>query len=116
MSNQHYNGNVTFTYEDEQYEATVQASATYYFRKGRMYMRNGDPGYPDEEDFDIDEVEVEAVFKDDVEVPYIEDMYDAIEEALDDVDWEYDEYDPPEPPEDDWIDEDDAYERCYGNG
>ena len=72
-------------------------------------MPNGDPGYPDEEDFEIDDIEVEAVFKDGDEVPYVEDMYDSIEEALNDVDWEQDEYEPPEPD----YDEDEAYERCY---
>jgi len=101
MSNQYYNGDVTFTFNGEQHEATVQALATYTFVKGRMYMRNGDPGYPDEEDFEIDDIDVEAVFKEGVEVPYVEEMYDSIEEALHGVDWSYDEYDPPEPPEDD---------------
>ena len=115
MSNQYYDGNVTFEYDDKQYEATVHATATYTFTKGRMYMPNGDPGYPDEEDFEVDDIDVEAVFRDGVEVPYVDDMEECIAEALEDVDWEYDEYDPPEP-EDDWMDEDEAYERCYGNG
>lgn len=97
MSNQHYNGNVIFEWNDKQYEATVNASATYSFRPGRMYMPNGDPGYPDEEDFEIEEFNVEAVFDENGdEVPYSEDMYDAIEDALYDTDgWEEDE--PPEP-------------------
>lgn len=95
MSNRHYNGNIVFRYNDEEYEATVHATGTYSFRKGRRYMANGDPGYPDEEDFEIDDVEVEAVFKDDVEVPYLEDMYDSIESVLREKDWEED--DPPEP-------------------
>lgn len=107
MSNQHYNGNVTFKYKDEEYEAQVSASGTYTFVKGRKYMANGDPGYPDEESFDIDDIDVEAVFKDDVEVPYDEDMYDDIESALRDVDWEDD--DPPEPDYDDY--EEDAIEK-----
>ena len=95
MSNQHYNGNIVFTYNGEEYEATVHAIGTYTFVKGRRYMANGDPGWPDEEDFEIDDVDVEAVFKDGEEVPYIEDMGDAIDSALEDVDWEED--DPPEP-------------------
>lgn len=97
MSNQLYNGNVVFRYNDEEYEATVRAQATYTFIKGRRYMPNGDPGYPDEEDLEIDDVDVEAVFKDGVEVPYEEDMYDEIEQSLYDVNWE-DDY--PEPPDD----------------
>lgn len=115
MSNQYYDGSVVFNYNNEEYEADVSARGTYSFSRGRMYMRNGDPGYPDEEDFEIDDIEVEAVFKDGTEVPYVDEMYDAIEEALKDADWECDEYDPPEP-EDDWEDEDEAYARCYGNG
>lgn len=116
MSNQHYDGSVVFNYNNEEYEADVLARGTYSFRKGRMYMRNGDPGYPDEESFEIDDIEVEAVFDaEGNEVSYTEDMYDCIEEALNDVDWEIDDYEPPEP-EDDWINEEDAYERCYGNG
>lgn len=95
MSNQHYDGNITFKHKDEEYEATVHASGTYTFVKGRRYMANGDPGYPDEEDFEIDDVDVEAVFKDGEEVPYTEDMDSAIDSALYDVDWEDD--DPPEP-------------------
>lgn len=95
MSNRHYDGNVTFVYEEEEYEATVHATGTYTFIKGRRYMANGDPGYPDEEDFEIDDVDVKAVFKDGIEVPYEEDMYDDIDSALRDADWEED--DPPEP-------------------
>lgn len=100
MSNRHYNGNITFTYNGEEYEATVCATGTYTFIKGRRYMPNGDPGYPDEEDFEIDDVDIEAVFKDGEEVPYTEDMYDDIEAVLCDSDeWEEDDYDD-EPPDD----------------
>lgn len=94
MSNQHYNGSVTFEYKDEEYEATVEAQATYTFIKGRKYMANGDPGYPDEEDFEIDNIDIEAVFKDGAEVPYEEDMYEHVEAALCDEDWEEDDGEP----------------------
>lgn len=101
MSNQHYSGMVTFTLNEEEYEAQVSARATYSYRPGKRWLKNGDPGYPDESDFEIDDVEVEAVSKDDVEIPYDEDtMYDSIESALNDVDWEDD--DPPEPDYDDY--------------
>ena len=118
MSNQHYDGSVSFTFNDKQYEATVSARGTYTFTKGRAYLRNGDPGYPDEESFEVDDIDVETVFDaDGNEVPYTEDMYSCIEETLrDGVDWEDDgEYEPPEP-EDDWETEEEAYERCYSHG
>lgn len=100
MSNQHYDGMVSFTYKNEEYDAYVSATATYSFRPGRRYMANGDPGYPDEEDFEIDDVDVEEVYKGEEEVPFEEDMYDAIYDALNSVDWEQDE--PPEPDYDDY--------------
>ena len=97
MSNRHYKGNVTFRYKDEEYEATVEAQATYTFIKGRRYMPNGDPGYPDEENFEVDNVDVEAVFKDGAEVPYDEDMYDDIEAAVEDIEeWDEPDLEPPD--------------------
>lgn len=39
----------------------VQCSARVSFTKGCMYMRNGDPGYPDESDFEDLEVEEIAI-------------------------------------------------------
>lgn len=35
---------------DENY--TFSVDWTYHFTRGQMYMSNGDPGYPDEEDLD----------------------------------------------------------------
>lgn len=100
MSNQHYNGDVTFTCEGRKYTATVKATASYYFRKGRMYMANGDPGYPDEEDFEIDDIDVTEVKDWDTEEPvdYDEDkMYDPIYDALEKVEWVDDDPDECEP-------------------
>ena len=93
---------VTFTYNEEEYEAQVHARASYSYRPGKRWLKNGDPGYPDESDFEVDDIDVETVFKGDVEVPYLDDMYDDIESALNDVDWEDD--DPPEP-DDDYYEE-----------
>lgn len=43
------------------YSVDVEATATYSHDDGCMYMRNGDPGYPPEDDFDIDEVNINSV-------------------------------------------------------
>lgn len=36
---------------------TVDVTADYYYRPERLYLRNGDPGYPEEESYDNCEVE-----------------------------------------------------------
>lgn len=99
MSNQHYDGIIDFTIDDKKYTADVKARASYSFRRGRMYLRNGDPGYPDEEDFEIDDVEVLSITDENGdEITYDEDtMYDPICDALNGVDWIQDECEPPEP-------------------
>lgn len=56
-SNWSYSG----IYEYEVYEIEFSANGTYYYDSGRMYMPNGDPGYPPEEDFDVDEVTLDFV-------------------------------------------------------
>lgn len=42
--------------EDEQ--VSFKAKAEHYFSKGCMYLSNGDPGYPDEEYFEITDLKV----------------------------------------------------------
>lgn len=84
-----FNGDVHFVVDGRGYVATVEARGTYYFRKGCMYLRNGDPGHPDEEEFTIDDVDVQEVRDAETEevVPYNEtEMYDALEAALQDED------------------------------
>lgn len=34
-------------------EIKIEVKARYHFEKGRMFERNGDPGYPDDEEFEI---------------------------------------------------------------
>jgi len=98
LTNQTYKGDITFTYEGREYVADVTAKATYYYRPGRKYMANGDPGYPDEESFDIDDIEVHSIRDKETEevVEETEELSAAIGNALDGADgWEDDE--PPEP-------------------
>ena len=37
-------------------EIPLTVSFSYYYDPGRYYMDNGDPGYPPEESFDIDDI------------------------------------------------------------
>ena len=41
---------------DKYYKVEVEATADYYYAPGCMYMRNGDPGYPPEEDLEIEDI------------------------------------------------------------
>lgn len=46
-----------FEYNGFDIEYTVNVSADYYYDPGRMYMPNGDPGYPPESSIDNFKVE-----------------------------------------------------------
>lgn len=39
----------------------LYAEAEYSYTPGRMYMRNGDPGYPDDEELEVTHVEMSVV-------------------------------------------------------
>lgn len=95
-------------------EYIVNCECSYYYDPGRMYMPNGDPGYPPEESYDdiaITDIEEYTVYDTDGnEIPegpfydeHRQDIERAIREDFDDVDdsdisWdEYDEYDEYEP-------------------
>ena len=82
---------------------TCNCQAEWYHQKGRMYMPNGDPGYPDEdviEDIECTDIIEVSLIKDDT---YMEDteqeqymdeheseLYDLIDEDIQDadIDWE----------------------------
>lgn len=64
----HYSGKASYSNDDLEieidgvfYSVDVEATASYYHDDGRMYMRNGDPGYPPDDDFEIDEVNINSV-------------------------------------------------------
>ena len=44
--------------QDDEVEVEVTVYQDWYFESGRMYLSNGDPGYPDEFEVDITEWEV----------------------------------------------------------
>ena len=47
------NDNLELEFEDKYYRVEVNAIAVEYHEPGRMYLSNGDPGYPPEDDFDL---------------------------------------------------------------
>lgn len=98
-------------------EYTVRVSGEEYFQKGRMYVPNGDPGYPDEYDSegpffeDIDEVNL--LDAEGVQVENDDEIYKNHQEVIDlaiqrdvennkewnDCSWDDPEPDYPDPPE-----------------
>lgn len=47
------NDNLLLTYEDKDYRIDVTAVAEEYHEPGCKYLRNGDPGYPPVNEFDL---------------------------------------------------------------
>ena len=115
-------GHVSGTTQWESYtvEYTARVSGEYYFQKGRMYMPNGDPGYPDEEDYegpffeevaevnllDTDEVQIEGdkeIYKNNQAMIDLAIQRDVEEnKEWDDCSWDEPEPYEPEPPEPDY--------------
>lgn len=115
-------GTVAGTVQWEGYtvEYTVKVTGEEYFQKGRMYMPNGDPGYPDEYDsegpFFEDITEVNLLDAEGVQVENDDKIYEANQEVIDlaiqrdveenkewdDCSWDDPEPDEPDPPEPDY--------------
>jgi hypothetical protein len=84
------------------YRADLDATAEYSYTPGRMYMPNGDPGYPPDEDFEIVDVDF-VLFDGETEITDKE-LIERADAYI--TDWLYDNSDvfpPPEPPEPDWY-------------
>lgn len=112
--------NTLLTYENDSleidvgditYTVDVSVKANYWYQAGRMYMSNGDPGYPEESELEIEEID--AVWHDIAEdgsdkiVEPTEEMTQELENYLYDMDW--DNWDNPsdyEPEPDDYDDYD----------
>lgn len=91
------NSELELTVNGVDYTVDVTAHADYYYDAGRMYMRNGDPGYPPESELTIEDVDAVWYDADGKKVDNVtEEMTDALENALQEEDgWEEDK--PPEP-------------------
>lgn len=50
-----------FDIDGKTYRAVGDATADYYFERGKMYCKNGDPGWPDEEELKIKSIQVQLV-------------------------------------------------------
>ena len=90
---------------EKTYKVSVEATASYYYSPGRMYMRNGDPGYPEEEELEIESVDATWYEVDEdgneTEVNATPEMISALDDYLNDLD--LDSWNLPEP--DDYYDE-----------
>ena len=56
----YYNNKLEWSYEGRDYHINLRAKAKEYHDPGRQYLRNGDPGDPPEDDFEL--ISVDAVF------------------------------------------------------
>lgn len=98
------NDDLELDVNDKTYRVAVEASTSYYFSPGRMYIPNGDPGYPDESDFELQGVnaiwyQYDEETDDETEVKPTTEREVALDEYLNDLD--LDEWNEPEPDYDD---------------
>ena len=61
--------NVSWTgsYDDEDVTVDFVATGTHYYSPGCMYRRNGDPGDPPEDEYNVDRIDITAAHNDDGE-------------------------------------------------
>ena len=105
MSNMHfYNDDYEVELNDRIYHCCVEGTATSIHEPGTMYRRNGDPGDPPVDEFDVDSLEVSGIVEideDGNEMPVTdEDVRSEVESCVwDDLSdnedmWSYDEDEP----------------------
>ena len=94
-----YSGSdLEFNINNVDYLVDVEASGSLIYSPGRMYMPNGDPGYPDESELTIEDIDStwRKIINEDeepVEVEPDSDMLSILEEYLyEQDDWDYEEY------------------------
>lgn len=99
----------TFIKNEIQYNAKFKATGTYWYDPGRMYMPNGDPGYPPEEEIEVQDIVIESIIDengDDVldGLSRDTDFMESLEETISDkiYDGEYETICPEEPDYEDW--------------
>ena len=94
-----YSGSdLEFNINNVDYLVDVEASGSLIYAPGRMYMPNGDPGYPDESELTIEDIDStwRKIINEDEEPIDVEpdsDMLSILEEYLyEQDDWDYEEY------------------------
>lgn len=78
---------------DKNYTVDVNASCSYWYQPAKMYLANGDPGYPEESEFELTDVSAVWHDEDDNEVEPTKEMEAALEQYLYDMDsdeWDWD--------------------------
>ena len=99
-----FNGTVVFKYNDESYEAKVNAKAKYYYQPCVMYFKDG-TGQPEDDELEIESLEVESLRNEDTDTDCMEkynsdeNYKEEIDEAISDVLYESDEWKGKEEPE-----------------
>ena len=92
-----FNGTVVFKYNDESYEAKVNAKANYYYQPCVMYFKDG-TGQPEDDELEIESLEVESLRNEDTDTDCMEkynsdeNYKEEIDEAISDVLYESDEW------------------------
>ena len=90
-----FNGTVVFKYNDESYEAKVNAKANYYYQPCVMYFKDG-TGQPEDDELEIESLEVESLRNEDTNTDCMEkynsdeNYKEEIDEAISDVLYESD--------------------------
>ena len=62
-SNVRWNGCRTYTVNGREFECEFKAYGTYYYDAGCMYLRNGDPGNPPEEETEVGDIEFDSIIE-----------------------------------------------------
>lgn len=78
---------------EKQYIVDVEASCSYWYQPAKMYLSNGDPGYPEEWEFEVTDVEAEWYSEDMNKVEPTKEMEEALDQYLDEMDmdnWDWD--------------------------
>lgn len=97
--------NSTYTIPENDFEVSFYARGTHYHDNGRMYMPNGDPGYPPYDEVEVDSIDIESIINDegeDILSKYSEEEIDSLCDTITDkiIEGDYDlNYVEPEEPE-----------------
>ena len=62
MTVQYDNEEFEFSFEVNDYTCDLRAYAEHFYEKGCMYSRDGDPGYSDDEDLEVTELEINGIW------------------------------------------------------